>query len=783
MVSERIKNIGVSPTLKIAAKAISMKAEGVDVINFSVGEPDFPTPQFIKDAGKKAIDKNLTRYTINSGIVPLRQAIAKKLKEENNLEYDISEIIVSSGAKQSIFNVIMSLVNEGDEVIVPAPFWVSYPEMVSLAQGKPVIVQTEEENGFKLTADQLRNAITAGTRALILCNPSNPTGAAYSKTELEELADVIEAEDIFVIADEIYEKLVFDDYKFTSFASLSEKIKQKTIVINGVSKAFAMTGWRIGYAAGPKEIIASADKIQSHSTSNASSISQFASLEALNGPQYEINRMAAEFQKRRNYVVYKLETIDGVSCHKPEGAFYVFPNISSFFGKEHNGTYIRNSYGLAYYLLKEAKVALVPGAAFGSDDYIRISYATSMENIEKGMARIIKALGKLKTPSKVKYVSLNNTRTKIKQMVPVDSALDVEKRDALVAEAEAQLKYDNYFEWNANINGMVVQLRTNNGHLYDFWVENWYPAQLEADLEPHGIIYAVDGAVGRQPYAFYNSDTKTGILFNTNYYASLRSLALGLVTDVGERLFDLHAVRAMSADYQGAGFVLIGPKGTKKTDIFYNLLKKEDVAMHSNDLLFVRYGGGYAAADNPERKLYMPTNSAGIVDKFAELFDRSKCENVVTKKEKCKNQTCQINEDCILDRGYPYCYEASKASAAMLDPYWFGGMRKHVKRIDIRSVFILKNDPIGQPLVEMDAEDAVQILESGFSSGSVQQGATGNQAFYNPHLLLKTPERIELQKRSFRKLFQSAKCYHLNVGVGTMNDILDRITQMLKKEL
>ncbi len=783
MISERIKSIGISPTMKIAAKAIALRSEGHDVVDFSVGEPDFPTPQFIKDAGKRAIDSGYTKYTINAGTKELREAIAKKLKEDNNLDYDISEILVSNGAKHSIFNVIFAMINEGDEVIIPAPYWVSYPEMVRLSQGKPVILEAEEDNGFKLKPEQLKNAISASTKALILCNPSNPTGAAYSKSDLEALAEVIESEDIFVIADEIYEKLIFDDFKFHSFASLSEKIRERTIVVNGVSKAYAMTGWRLGYAAGPKDIIAAANKIQSHSTSNASAIAQYASVEALNGPQYEINRMVAEFQKRRNYIVHKLQSISGMACHLPEGAFYAFPNITAFFGKEHNGTYIRNSYGLAYYLLREAKVVVVPGAAFGADNHIRFSYATSMEQIEKGMARIEEALAKLKTPARVKYVKLNNTRTRMKEMAPVDASVNTDRRDALVAEAEAQLKYDQYFEWNANINGMVVQLRTNNGHLYDFWVENWYPAQLEADLEPHGIIYAVDGAVGRQPYAFYNSDTKTGILFNTDFYGSLYSMAIGLVTDVGERLFDLHSIRGMSADYQGLGFALIGPKGTKKSDIFYRLLQDEMVALHANDILFTRYGGGYAAADNPCRKLYMPTNTIVYNNDFARLFDRSKCENVVSKKEDCKNQDCEFIEECLLDRGYPYCYAASKKSAAMLDPYWIGGMNKHVKRIDIRTVFILKNDPIGAVLTKLDGEDAIQMMASGIATGAVEPGISKIAPFYNPHLLPDSPQRIELQKRSFRKLFKVAKCYQLNTGAGSIDEMINQIKQALQKEL
>ena len=761
--------------MKIAAKAMMMKREKIDVVDLSVGEPDFPTPQNIKDAGKRAIDSNFTRYTLNNGIIELRQAIARKFKEDNQLDYDIDQIIVSNGAKQCILNVMLTLVDQGDEVIIPAPYWVSYPEMVNLAEGKPVILQTREENGFKLTPDLLQSSISASTKALILCSPSNPTGAVYSRSDLEALAEVIIAEDIWVIADEIYEKLVYDNFRFTSIATINPKLKEKTIVVNGVSKAYSMTGWRIGYAAGDRDIIEGSNKIQSHSTSNPSSISQYASLEALNGPQYEVSRMRTEFEKRRNYMLYKLSTIPGVSCTKPDGAFYVFPNISSFFGKERNGTMIRNSYGLAYYLLKEARVTVVPGAAFGSDNHIRISYATSMSNLEKGMDRIVKALADLKVPVKVKAIHLANTQTRIRKKVPVEAALNIEKRDALVAEAEAQLKYDHYFEWNANINGLIIQLRTNNRHLYDFWVENWYPAQLEADLEPHGIIYAVDGAVGREAYGFYNSETRTGILFNTDYYGSLRSLALAMVTDIGERLFDLHAVRGMTGDFQGLGFALIGPKGTKKNEVFFTLLQSDQVALHGTDLAFVRYGGGIAAADLPERKLYLMTHTSTLYERLIPLLERCKCENVVTSREECENHSCQYGEECILDKGYPFCFHASKDSAALIDPYWLGGMQKHVKRIDLRFVFILRNEPVGEIIRSLGAQEALQILENGVSRDS------GSEPFYNPHLIIRTPERLTVQRRLFERLFQSVKCYLLNTGKATPEEIRNQIIHVMQK--
>lgn len=775
MSSDRIKLISTSPTLKIAAKAIMMKREKIDVVDFSVGEPDFPTPQNIKDAAKRAIDSNYTKYTANEGIIELRQAIVKKLKEDNQLDYALNQIIVSAGAKQCLLNVILSLVNAGDEVIIPAPYWVSYPEMVILAEGKPVFIPTSEENGFKLTPEQLQQNISASTRALILCSPSNPTGATYNRSELEALAEVISKEDIWVIADEVYEKLVYEDFRFTSIATISSKLKEKTIVVNGVSKTYSMTGWRLGYAAGDREIIEGAGKIQSHSTSNPSSISQYAGLEALNGPQFEVPRMRTEFEKRRNYVLYKLSTIPGVSCVKPEGAFYVFPNLSSYFGKEYAGTTIRNSYGLAYYLLKEAMVTLVPGAAFGSDNHVRISYATSMSNLEKGLQRMAAALAQLKTPLKVKRIQLANTQTRVRKKVPVESNLNAEKREALVAEAEAQLKYENYYEWNANINGLVIQLRTNSRHLYDFWMENWYPSQLEADLEPHGIIYAVDGAVGRESYGFYSSETSTGILFNTDLYSSLRSLALAMVTDIGERSFDLHAIRGMTGDYQGSGFALMGPKGTKKNDLYFELLRSDQVAWHSTDLAFARYGGGIAAADLPERKLYLMTSTSALYDKLVPLLERSKCENVVISKEDCKKSTCPEAEECLLDKGYPYCFHASQESYALVDPYWLGGMRKHVKRIDLRVVFILRNEPVGEIIKVLDAAEAIQILENGFSKDS------GNQPFFNPHLILKTPERLLVQRRLFERLFQSAKCFLVNTGKAPADEIGHQITQVIQK--
>ncbi len=393
--SKRVNKIGVSPTMKIAAQAKEMLANGEDLIDLSVGEPDFPTPQNVKDAAKRAIDNNETKYTVNQGRYDLREAIAKKLRTENGLDYSPNEIIVSTGAKQSLYNAVQSLVHDGDEVIFTSPYYVSYPEMVTLAHGKSVVVPTTEETGFNMTPDQLSKAITSSTKLLIMSYPTNPTGACYNKKELEAIAAIVEEKKLFVLSDEIYENLIYDNNKFVSFASLGEEIKKRTIVVNGFSKSYAMTGWRIGYAAGQEEFIKAMNKIQSHSTSNASSISQAAALEALNGPQDFIPMMRNEFERRRNFVYEQLCSIKGIKCFKPKGAFYVFPNVESYFGKSTSVFRIEHSFDLAMYLLHEAKVATVPGSGFGAEGHLRLSYSTSMENLEEGLKRIKEALGKL----------------------------------------------------------------------------------------------------------------------------------------------------------------------------------------------------------------------------------------------------------------------------------------------------------------------------------------------------------------------------------------------------
>ena len=772
MISDKVNQIGTSPTFKIAAKAKAMKAEGIDVIDLSIGEPDFPTPENVKAAGIKAIQENFTKYTENEGMPALKKAIIARLKEDHGLTYAPNEIIVSTGGKSSLFHLVQALVNEGEEVILPAPYWVTYPQLVTLAKGKAVIIQTKEEDGFLLKPEDLKAAITPATKALILNSPSNPTGATYQKHELEALAEIIRGEDMYVISDEIYAKLVYDNFLFTSFASLGEDIKRKTILINGVSKSYSMTGWRIGYAAGPADVIGGMAKIQSHTTSNPASISQKASLEALSGPQFEVQKMISEFQRRRNYCLMKLASIPRLSCFKPQGAFYLFPNVQAYYEKEFNGTTIRNSYGLAYYLLREAKVAVVPGDAFGADNNIRLSYATSMENLEKGMDRLIRAFSQLKTAKIVKRVSLQNTVTRVKKSVPVEAAVPAKIMDGLIVEIEQPLGHENYFEWNANINGVIVQLRTNVSHLNDFWIENWYPARLESDLEPHGIIYAVDGIAGREPRAFYSPETKTGAVVNCDNYGPLRSLALGLVMDMSERLNGVHALRGMSADAGGSGLILIGPPGTKKTELFFELIQDPQFRFHSNDVVFVRYSGRTPNADCVERKVYIPTNSVESFPRLIQLFDSSKCENVITHKEDCKDPECPRQDDCRLDRGSPYCYRASKEAHAMLDPNWIGGPAAYAKRTALRWIFLLRNDAVSPAVIELAPDEALRILSSGETPGAKKGSSPAKtQPFFNPHLLLATEDQLNVQKAFFEKLLQNTACYLFNSGVADADKI------------
>ncbi len=396
MLSERAKKIKPSPTLAMDAKAKALKAEGLDIVNFGVGEPDFDTPDHVKEAAIKAIKDGFTKYTPVGGIDELKDAIIEKFKKDNNIQYARENILISCGAKHSLYNIAQAVYGPGDEVIIPSPYWVSYPDQVLLNDATPVFIKTYEEDSFMLKTDAFAAKITPKTKALILNSPSNPTGSTYDKQTIEDIAEIAVKNNIYIISDEIYEKLVYDGTKHISIAALDKEIKEKTIVVNGLSKSHAMTGWRIGYAAGPKDIIKAMTNIQSQSTSNPASIAQKASVAALTGPQDFIFMMHAEFDKRRRFLVEELNSIKGVSCPKPTGAFYAFPNMSKLYGKSAGERKINSSLDMAMYLLEDANVALVHGEAFGDDNYIRISYATSMANIKKGLDRIKEAVSKLK---------------------------------------------------------------------------------------------------------------------------------------------------------------------------------------------------------------------------------------------------------------------------------------------------------------------------------------------------------------------------------------------------
>ena len=393
--SNRLNRLAPSETLAMSQKSNDMKAQGIDIINLSVGEPDFNTPDHIKEAAKQAVDNNFSKYSPVPGYMDLRKAIVTKLKKENGLEYTTNEILCSNGAKQSVCNTLMALINDGDEVIIPAPYWVSYPQMVKLAGGEPVIVNAGFDQDFKMTSEQLEAAITPKTKMLIICSPSNPTGSVYSKEELKGLADVIlKHEDIFVLADEIYEHINYIG-KHESIAQFPG-MKERSIIVNGISKAYAMTGWRIGFIAGPEWIVKGCNKLQGQYTSGPCSVSQKAAEEAYIGSQECVDEMRKAFERRRNLIVKLANEIQGLEVNNPEGAFYLFPKCSSFFGKSDGNTMINTSTDLAFYLLETAHVATVGGDAFGDPECFRMSYATSDENIHEAMRRIKEALEKLK---------------------------------------------------------------------------------------------------------------------------------------------------------------------------------------------------------------------------------------------------------------------------------------------------------------------------------------------------------------------------------------------------
>jgi aspartate aminotransferase len=394
--SERACRIEPSVTLGMNATTKDMIRQGIDVTNFSVGEPDFDTPENVKNAAIKAIHSGFTKYTPAAGIIELKEAVCAKFRRDNNLEYTPSEVAISVGAKHALYNIFQVLLNSGDEVIVPAPYWVSYVEQVRVADGIPVIISATEEHNFKITAAQIEAALTPRTRALILNSPSNPTGAVYTYDELDAIAKVAVKHELVVVSDEIYEPFLYTTKGHTSIAQLGPEIKALTLLVHGVSKSHAMTGWRIGYTVGDKRVISSISDLQSHSTSNPSSVAQVAAIEALTGNQDSVHNMCAAFHQRRDYVVERLNAISGIRCTLPEGSFYVFPNVSELFGTSYEGTPITDTQKLAELLLTKAHVALVPGNAFGADNYVRISYAASMDKLAQGMDRIAAFVGKLR---------------------------------------------------------------------------------------------------------------------------------------------------------------------------------------------------------------------------------------------------------------------------------------------------------------------------------------------------------------------------------------------------
>ncbi len=385
IVSNSLKRIKPSPTIAVTSKAREMRAAGKDVIGLGAGEPDFDTPDNIKDAAIEAIKRGETKYTAVDGTPKLKKAIQGKFTRENNLSYELDQISVGTGGKQVLYKVFMATLNPGDEVIIPAPYWVSYPDMVLLAGGKPKIVKCSEKNEFKITPDELKKAIGKKTKWLIINSPSNPTGSCYTKSEIEELSKIlIKNKNVYILSDDIYEHITYDDFKFFTIAQI-KALKDRTLTMNGVSKSYSMTGWRIGYGAGPKDIIKAVAKIQSQSTTNPSSISQAAAVEALNGTQDFIKTRSDSFKERRDYVVETLNSINGLSCLKPSGAFYVFPNCKKLLGKK---TKLKTDKEFVEKLLEKAEVAVVQGSAFGLDGYFRVSYATSMENLKKALDRI-----------------------------------------------------------------------------------------------------------------------------------------------------------------------------------------------------------------------------------------------------------------------------------------------------------------------------------------------------------------------------------------------------------
>lgn len=395
--ASRLDPIKPSITLAVTAKAAKLKADGIDIVSFGAGEPDFDTPAHIKDAARAALDKGVGKYTDVAGILPLRKAIAAELSAVHKTTIEPDQVLVSTGAKHSLYNLFMALIDPGDEVLIPAPYWVSYPDMVMLAGGRPVILETKAEDDFAVTAAQVAAACSPRTRAIVLNNPSNPTGAVYTKAQIEALAKVVVEKDLLVISDDIYRQLVYGDAQYVSIAAVSPELAKRTILVDGVSKTYAMTGWRIGYTAGPLPLIKAMTKIQGQSTSNATHISQIATLAALTGPQDCVGEMRKAFDERRQEIVKLLRAIPNVQCREPKGAFYAFPDVSAYIGrKSPEGSILDDDVQLCDWLVEVGKVAVVPGSGFGAPGFVRLSYACSMENIRKGVGRIAEALGTLK---------------------------------------------------------------------------------------------------------------------------------------------------------------------------------------------------------------------------------------------------------------------------------------------------------------------------------------------------------------------------------------------------
>lgn len=395
MLAKKIENLKPSLTLELTEKISILRKEGKDVIALNVGEPDFPTPKHISEKAKEAIDKHMTKYTAAAGIVELRQAICRKLEKDNLVQYTPEEICVGTGAKQPLLNAILALCEEGDEVIIPAPCWFSYIEMVKMVGAVPIVIQNKESEGFALNLKEVEKAISPKTKAILINTPNNPTGAVYTKEVLTKLGELAKKHNFYIISDEVYEKLVYGNHEHFCVASVSEEVKSRTVVINGFSKAYAMTGWRVGYAAAPKEIIKGIAAIQGHSTSNACTISQIAALEALQSSQDCVEEMRAAFDERRKFLQLRLRKMPDITCTEAEGAFYLMANVSRYYGMKWKESVISNSYDMANYLLENAHIAVAPGGAFGADDHIRIAYANSLENLEIGMNRMEEALKNL----------------------------------------------------------------------------------------------------------------------------------------------------------------------------------------------------------------------------------------------------------------------------------------------------------------------------------------------------------------------------------------------------